>query len=262
MIDDRVLELINKDIDGTILPAEREMLDQYRARNPEIDVVADELQQMVSDLEGVPSVESPSSLRGRVMQALQPVEQSKPVAISFAAPLREFLAKFGRLQLAYALTGGAVLGALAVALLMKTDNVTAVPQEDVAGSVIAGLPAGTRLEQGAVMQISAPGVQGTVQTQYAQSLTLLNVKISAIDRLRARFSYDPASLGVRAYQRGTDANGGMSVEGSILEVLSLGNDSYTVYFDRKAPKPTPIRITLYLADTQVFDKSIPVESSR
>ena len=262
MIDDRILELINKDVDGTILPAELAMLDEYRRDNPEINTVASELRQMVSDMEGIQPVEAPQTLRGNVLRAMTPAVSSKPVATGSGSNVREYLSRFGRLHLAYAFSGGAVLGALAVALLLKTGSSVAVPPEDAAGAVIAGLPAGTRLEQGAVLQVSAPGVQGTISAQNARSMTMLNVKISSIDKLRARYSYDPASLGVRAYQRGTDASSGMSVQGSILEVLSGGNDAYTLYFDRKTPNGAPIRVTLYLADTQIFDKTIATGAPR
>jgi len=258
MIDDRILELINKDIDGTILPAEREMLEEYRQRNPDIDPLAEELRHMVADLDGIRPVDPPPTLRPGVLRALLPTEHAQAQVVRRTSPIREFAARFGRLQLVYAFSGGAVLGALAVVLLMKTGTPATVRPEDAAGSVIAGLPAGALLEQGAVVPISAPGVQGTISTQYFQSIVLFTVKISSNDRLRASYAFDPASTAVRAFQRGSTADNSLGVHGGVLEVQSPGTDAYTVYFDRKSGAPAPIRFTLYSADTQLFDKTLQI----
>ena len=258
MIDDRILELINKDVDGTILPAEREMLDDYRKRDPEIDPLAEGLRQMVADLDGIQAVEPPPTLAPGVRRALQSAEDVQPQVVRQPSPIREFATRFGRMHLAYAFSGGAVLGALLVALLLKTGAPAPVHAEDAAGAVITGLPAGTRLEQGPVVPISAPGVQGTISTQYIESIVLFTVKISSVDRLRARYSFDPASIDVRAFQRGSTTDNTLGVQGNILEIQSRGTDAYTVYFDRKSTAATPIRFTLYTSDTQVFDRTLSV----
>ena len=72
MDNERIIELINKEIDGTILPAERAVLEQFRSGSAEVQGMSRDFNQIASMLREVKHVDPPSTLKARVMREIAP----------------------------------------------------------------------------------------------------------------------------------------------------------------------------------------------
>ncbi len=258
MVDERIVELLNKEIDGVILPAERVILEEYRATNPEVEVMAAELRAVASALADVGQVEAPSTLKGRVMRQLnlQP-RQQVPLADRLLSPVWEFFRGASGVRLAYAFSLGLVAGIALFALYIGSRDQQTFQPTDATGALILGSSAG-RVEVGPVVPISSGQIKGAIGTQFTNTLTILNIKLTSPGALHAQVTFDPSVLTVRAIQRGSEGETGLAAHGNTVEIQSSGNDDYTIYFLRKSPAPGPVRVALFAANDLVFERNITV----
>jgi hypothetical protein len=91
MVDEHALELINKEIDGVISPEELSVLEEYRSKNPEIDVMTTQLRAVVGALGTVRPAEAPGTLKSRVMRELHSTHQRQEgLAERFSTPVLDF----------------------------------------------------------------------------------------------------------------------------------------------------------------------------
>ena len=70
MIDQKYLELINKDIDDTISAPEKEVLDEYLKINPEAYSMHQELMEMDKLLDKLPDNDPSDSLKARILNSI------------------------------------------------------------------------------------------------------------------------------------------------------------------------------------------------
>jgi len=255
MLDERILDLINKDIDGSILPAERAMLDEYRAKNPEVGKMEQELRGVAAALGTVRPVEAPVTLKTRIMQSIGPEPRREPLLRRGVAAVTDFFRAPSGVRVAYAFSFGIVAGIALFAAFANWRNPGSLEPADLTGTLIMGSSDNT-VESGPVVSISGDRVNGAIATQFTKNIAILTVRVSSADNLRAEFTYDPTHLAVRAVQRGSGARADFSVTGNSVEVQSTGADGYTLYFDRKNAISSPVRVTLFSAGTQVFSRDI------
>ena len=255
MLDERILDLINKEIDGVIAPAEQAMLDGYRAQNPEVAVMESELRAVALALGEVRAVEAPVSLKARVMRSILPQPRHESAARRILTPVLDFFRAPSGLKVAYAFSFGIVAGIALFALYASVRSPGSVDTADLTGTMIIGGSAGS-VEVGPVVALTGDGVSGSIETQFAHSLAILKVNVSSSDNIRAEFTYDPSLLAVRAIQRGTDARTDLAVSGNKVEVRSVGNDGFTLYLDRKSPVASPVRVALYAGEKLVYTRDI------
>ncbi len=255
MIDERILELINKDIDGVPLPAERTILEEYRSKSPELADVERELRAVARALDVVHPAEAPATLKSRVMRSIAPTARRESTARSILAPVIEFFRGTSGVRLAYAFSIGILAGITLFALYDGVRHPGSVEPSDVTGTMIIG-SSGGQVQPGPAVSITGDRVNGSITTQFTQQIAIVTVRITSPEAVRAEFTYNPAQLAVRAVQRGADSRTDLAVSGSTVEVRSAGVDGYTLYFDRKAQGQSPVRVALYSAGNLVFSKNI------
>ncbi len=255
MIDERILELINKDIDGVLSPAERTILDEYRSKSPESADVERELRAVATALDGVMPAEAPATLKSRVMRSITPPAHRESAARSILSPVINFFRGTSGVRLAYAFSIGIVAGITLFALYDGVRHPGSVEPADVTGTMIIG-SSGGQIQPGPAVPITGDRVNGSIGTRFTRQLAIVDVRITSPDAVRAEFTYDPTQLTVRAVQRGADSRTDLAVSGSTVEVRSAGVDGYTLYFDRKGQDQSPVRVALYSAGNLVFSKNI------
>src|SRR3974377_2271828 len=110
MLDEKILELIHKEIDGVILPGERTVLDACRATNPEVAETERDLRIVASALGSVQPVEAPATLKSRVMNSISPSPRREPAYRRIAAPFFDVFRGRPGFRAAHAFSLGLIAG--------------------------------------------------------------------------------------------------------------------------------------------------------
>ena len=256
MVDERIIELIHKDIDGVIPPAERAILAEYRTKDPEVESLAKELRAVAEELATVRPVEAPASLKARIMRELEPGLQRQET--SGERLLDSVVAFFRRgtgVRLAYAFSLGIVAGIALFAVYSGSREQDWARPTDATGALIIG-NSEARMETGPTVVISSDRVKGSIESQFTQNLTILTVSISSSESITSHFTFDPSVLAVRGIKKGSEGEPGLVVQGNTVEVRGSGKEEFTLYFDRKSSSPLPVRAEVYAGSDLVFAQSI------
>src|SRR5512140_950975 len=113
MVDERIQELINKSVDGTITTAEQVMLEEYRAGNPEVAETLEETRHLSTLLASIQPAPPPISLKAAVMREIEasahPAVARQKNSWSLSG-IPQMLSSPIFPRVAYAFAGGVALG--------------------------------------------------------------------------------------------------------------------------------------------------------
>jgi hypothetical protein len=172
MLDDRMLELLNAEIDGVLSAADRAELSRRLLSEPDSRAARDELCRACAELDSLTPTEPPADLRERILAALP---QSTAGASRGGQPSRRFLSSASTLRYAAAVVGAVLVGTLA---FQANRSVNGVDAEQAAGTMAD--PPATALTGEGRMRVDASQVRGTI--------TL----VPTGQHLDVRFDFDPA----------------------------------------------------------------------
>jgi len=111
MIDDRILELMNREIDKANTDKETAELNKYLDKNHEAKQHYHELEKMAGALENIPNVEPPADMKMNIMNSIDPNKYARKVKQpGFFQTLAEFFQVRPKLRLATTFAVGAAFG--------------------------------------------------------------------------------------------------------------------------------------------------------
>lgn len=166
MLDDRMLELLNAEIDGELSAAERAELSSRLLESSEVRTVREELRRVSDELAQIPLVDSPAGLLESILAAA-PLPQPAPRgrAVWSAPPLRYAAAFF--------------VGLLVSAIAFETmRDQPGISIEETAGTM-ANPP---KLARGVVadtLKVDLPEVRGTVSLFRSASTRVVEFDLAA-----------------------------------------------------------------------------------
>jgi len=154
MLDDRMLELLNAEIDATLSAADRAELSRRLLNEPEARAAREALRRACAELDALAPAEPPAELRERILATFP---KSAAVASRGGQPSRRFLSSASTLRYAAAIVGAVLVGTIAFQASRSVNGVDA----DQAAGTIADPPAAARAGEGA-MRVDASQVRGTI----------------------------------------------------------------------------------------------------
>lgn len=138
MKDDRIIHLVNGEIDGVITPSEQSELTTLIETDPEVRSLRDDLRSLDRILASVPEAEPPARLRANIMDAVRRHDATVR-ASSRKSWIEDILAPFFRrpaMAVAYAFSIGLIAG-LAVFSVVRAPG---ADSEMVRGTIVDGQP--------------------------------------------------------------------------------------------------------------------------
>ncbi len=259
MVDERIQELINKAVDGTITPAEQVMLEEYRAGNQEVAELLEETRSLSALLGSVHAAQPPAGLKASVMREIEAV--ARPAARRHNAfswsGIRELFVSPMFPRMAYAFAGGIALGMILLVAIVSRESIPTLNERELTGTIVPGLDL-SRLERGVDLAIAVPEIQGAIQTQCSGPITLMNLRISGSQPVATKISFDGSLVSVKAVRKGDAPDEVLSVLPGVVEVKSTGTDDYTVVFASRGTAVAQARVSMYIGGSLVYEKQVPL----
>ena len=172
MLDDRMLELLNAEIDRALSAADRAELSRRLLSEPDSRAARDALRRTCAELDSLAPAEVPAELHERILAALP---QPTAAASRGGQLSRWFLSSASTLRYAAAVIGAVLVGTIA---FQENRGVNGVDADQAAGTM-ADPPATVRASEGR-LRVDASEVHGTI--------TL----VPTGQDLGVRFDFDPA----------------------------------------------------------------------
>jgi hypothetical protein len=255
MVDERIQELINKAVDGTITAAEQVMLEEYRAGNPEVAEVLEETRYLSTLLGSVQPAVPPVGLKAAVMREIGASAPSRQKRSWFLSGIRELVAAPMFPRMAYAFAGGIALGMILLVAIVSRESIPTVNERELTGTIVPGLDL-SRLERGAEFAITTPNLQGAIQTQISSPVTLMNFRLTASEPVIAKITFDPGAVAVKGVRKGDAPDEVLTILPGVVEVKSTGTDDYTLVFSSHAAAVQQARVSMYIGGSLVYEKNV------
>lgn len=261
MLQERVLYLINAEIDGELASAERTELDSILRSSPEARTTQAELQKLATLMDAMPEREPPAGLASRILQqtrlpARQPVRASK-------WSLAGLVASFQPAPAGLAFAAGLLL---TVGFYEATQNSGEAPDlSQMVGTMIAS-PASTPAQQKDSLSIVAPGLSGTVSLGAIGEFMVLNFDLQSVQQTEILVGLSAAGLGfggiAHASAAGNVVDESYEVSGGTLRVTNPGSHPFVVFLRRsgvKNPGAQSIGVEVTRSGESVYEGSLRFE---
>lgn len=252
----RVIELINRDIDGCTSPAEHDELGTQLRLDPEARRLFDDLKSLAGTMSDVQPVEPPATLKASVMRAIEagPSPKRKRIALWLPAAF----AVRGSVRPGFAFAGGIAAGILLCVMYIAIAARSGVEPSDASATMIMH-PSSRTIEKGDVVTFDLQQGHGAITTGYSDDIRILTVQLASATEMTAHIAYKAGKLNLEGIRRGDVPGGALTVHPGDIEVVSSGSESYSIYFTKKEDVPPAVQLTLTSGNAVVFEQSISLE---
>lgn len=235
MLDERVLYLINAELDGELRPQEQAELESALSASAEARTVQAALRKLASLMEAMPAQEPPVGLANRIVAQIRLPSRRAVAAPKFS--LAGLLSSFQPVQAGMAFAAGLLL---TVGLYeARQPGGESVDLSQLVGAMVA-TPGGSaaQTQQKDRLSITGPGVSGTVSLGEIGEYVVLSFDLELAQQTEIKVGLAEAGLGfggiAHASAVGLAAGGSYEVLGGTLRVVNQGRQVFTVFLPEVA----------------------------
>lgn len=229
MLNDRVITLINAEIDGELDPQERDELQAILEQSDEARRLQGELRRLADVLEQLPEQAPPPELAARIMDQvrLPAATQASGVAGGWLA---SWLGAFQPAQAGLAFAAGLLLTVGFYEISQRGG--AAADLSSMVGTMVAN-PSGAAGRAKDSLSIAEPGLTGTVSLSEVGSFLVLNFDLQSELRTEIEVGLAAAGLGfggiAHASADSANVTESYEVSGGTLRVVNQGRQVFSVF---------------------------------
>lgn len=270
MVEEKYIELINKEIDGVNSPKEAARLKEYLARNPEAQNLYNNLVALANRLKHVKEIEPSPNLKRNVLSSIQLNRYATKEKKYAWSGIRDFVqALFGvpsykvNFKYAYVFALGLMAGVLIFSLLSDTSHQpAAIDNSDLYGAIILRGTSGSFKDADQV-EINLDKVSGAINTKYSQGLVLAELSFKTEQEIELVFEFDENELSFGAFTRlNNQASISVQVNENSLKLMNFGENKYLIVFAKKTQAVAPLKFKIFSDGVSVYEKTISTVGSQ
>lgn len=228
MLEQRVIEWINAEIDGELSPEDQASLQAVLDTSAEARAMKVELQRLSNLLDNVPQVAPPQGLSAPVIDQLA----TRPTVSGFS--LADWFQSFQPATAGLGFAAG--LLATVVFFELSTTHDTQMDSASMVGTMVAGDKAqGTALD---TLRIEQNGLSGNITLQERGNILVLNFDLDSAQTTEIEISLAEAGLSfggiAHAPGSGNDIVDSIEVSGGDLRVVKQGRQAFSIFLSNAA----------------------------
>ncbi|MEX1140151.1 MAG: hypothetical protein WEB33_07240 [Bacteroidota bacterium] len=252
MLDKRMFELLNQEVDGTNSAKERQEVKALLSKNAEARRTFEALKELAAFLKATPQVEPPSTLKRRILASLPHAKPSSQKLFPLFS-LARMLTEGTNLRYAYTFAGGAVAGILLFAFLTGSPSDTS----SLVGAIGSSTPSKAILSA----EIDLPEIQGTFSAVEERNEVIATTSINASEEIDLIVRFDPAALQFERFQISDPSSGSVTLHPGHLELKGSGTMVFTLVFFRKSADAVALNAEILIDGAKRSDVSLTLEQS-
>ena len=255
MIDERYVELINKELDGFNTEAESKELEEFLSDNSEALQYYDELLRAASALKRVQQVEPPSFLETHILNTIKALPVPVRPGFRWINTILDLFRERPVARYAVVFASGLCVGIL---LLVVADQwrQDEIPDSSKVGGAIVLPREISRLQKIDSVALNGSGFRSVFKTLRGEGNITVECTVTASENLRVELSADLDELKFAGVNRlgGTD-NDVMATAGRVI-FTGTKSEHGLITFAEVATPQQPIEVRLYRGGTVIGNTSI------
>lgn len=264
-MDDRFIDLINRELDGDLSDSEIKRLKGYLSQDSEGAELRENLRKLSLILGAVPPQEPPAYLKHRIMEAVCAVKkQSAPNRSIVGEILSVFRVRFSP-PLAYSFATGAVIGILILGSLVTLGNGDfRLDPSDLRGAILEGQKPAVEIIQ-PTYPINFQGVTGNVKAGIGNGLATIEISIVSQKALKIDLRFPENLISFAAVTQSSIVSGeakssDFQISANSVRIDHLGENNYLIVFHRTSESPATISLAISSVDGH-WEKDINLSHS-
>ena len=259
MINKRVIELINKEVDGFASAEETARLKAVLRENPEARKLFDEISSLADAMAGVARADPPPTLQPSIMRALNNLETSKKRMAGLSGLVQTIRSSVLR-NPGFVFAGGLAVGLLIFVLSSNIFITRSVDESELTGTLVLHGPV-PGFSPGDLIDINRDDLKGSIETQFSPGLCLLRLRLETRDTVSVSILTDAASVHIEAIRPTDDSGARLSFRDGELTLGGTKSGGVVVIFSRKGKLVSPARLRVASLGRTVFDADIALEKA-
>ena len=238
MLEKKVLDLLNQELDGTNSEKERVAVQNILQKRPKARKYFEDLQEISLIFQRTKNVPVPSHLKNRILNALPFPKPAAPIRL---APARSFLNEL-RTNLRYRYTYVFASGAVAGILLFAVFTSQPADSTNMIGTMASGQPAALA-EANANIKLNE--ITGTITARRFDSKVVADLNLQVPQEVDVILNFDEQQLRFDSFHPVADAQGTLVIlEGQVRLTVS-GQHQYQMTFTGNQDSRPPITVKLF-----------------
>jgi hypothetical protein len=254
MSNDRYIELINQDVDGTISTDEKHELDVYLADHPDARRLHEQLKELPRLLSEVKQVEPPPQLKQEIISRLQAGSYRREQRRAKSAGFRLFGVDFD-FKYAYGFAAGLIFGVAvyAIALVGVAQDGQLDPL-DISGTALQrGASGETRTADSFAFDVE--GAQGRLQADIGRDQAIIHIYVTSQRAIEIALNFNRNQVDFKGYRLTPGQNGEIKISAGGVRLVHEGDCEYHLLFGLLSGLKSDIRFEIY-ADGLLFERTI------
>ncbi len=248
MLEKRMFELLNQEVDGTNSSQESRAVKTFLAKNAEARRTFDALKELASLLKTTPRIDPPPSLKKRILASIA-IPTSSPQKLFPLFSTIRMLTQGTHVRYAYTFAGGAIAGILLFAFLTGSPSDTS----SLVGT-IGSAPGAARSAE-----IDLPEAHGTFAAEAAGNTVTATVTVNATEEFELLVQFDESQLQFdRSETLGQSAGTVTSLAGR-LELRGSGPMAHKFIFSRKSADAVALNADILINGAKRSNLSLTLE---
>ncbi|MFQ5824373.1 MAG: hypothetical protein ACE5JB_09990 [bacterium] len=253
MIEEKYIELINKEIDGKISHRESVKLKEYLAKNPEAQNLYNDFVNISDILNEVEKIEPSSILKKNILNSIQ---LNKYTKIEKKNLLQSLIKVKVNYKFAYSFAAGLIVGLIMFALLI---NNTSLDIANLTGTVILN-DTSERYETAGKIEINLEGINGTVALKSTKNIILAEIKITTKQEIELAIEFDENDISFNGFRQLTPFVSNLKIRDNYLKLTNIGESNYNIIFKDETQTVSRMTFKIY-SDTLLYEKTIYIETN-
>jgi hypothetical protein len=253
MIDDRTIELINKELDGLNSESESKELEVLLSENDEALKYYDEILRAASVLKRIEQVEPPSFLKTHILNSISALPT--PNSVGFVARILSVFRQRPAVRYAVVFASGLCVGILLLLIADPWHQDQVPDAATVSGTMIVPAEV-SRLQKIDSVAVDGTGFRGVFKTLKGDGTITVECAVASSENLRLEMSADPEELKFVAVNRlgGTESDV-MATGGRVIFTGTKSEHGLITFTELAAPRQ-PIEVRVYKGGAVVGTISI------
>lgn len=249
--DKKLLDLMHRDLDGDLTPAEKTELDFGLDNDKAAKQLYINLKAADAALASVPEADPPAGMKAAIMNQVRPWPKPRP---SWIARVRQNLLAFReqfRLRPVVPFAVGVAAGLAVFAVYIgTTEQLTMTDESQYAATLVVPDPAD---KPEYLEQFNLPQATGTITVTHSQGIAWLGFQTAAQSETRIELSYDPDQLSVRHLDQLNTSEAAMSQKRGSVTIIQAGQSTVEVGFISSGQEAATVKISVTAGSGQYQD---------
>ena len=235
MLEQRVIELINADIDGELGQAEKEELEAILESSAEARVMKVELLKLANLLESSPELEPPAELSSQLLDKLAPPGRKAAFSLS------DLFSSFKPANAGIAFAAGLVL---AVGFYeLSPGKPEANDTTGMVGTMVMGQPKTQSLLKNDLVYRAADGFTGRISLRDSAGMYVLNFDLESEQRTEIEVGLEGTGFTFGGFAQPYDGDDevidSIAISGGTLRVVNQGRQQFAVFLRASSAEQVP-----------------------